>query len=67
MASVAKFLHRLSLESSLYCDARFRVMDTDPEIWTSLMWCNFLRPVESRVYEEAKDKTKVCHLSACAK
>ena len=23
------------------------------------MWCNFLRPVESRVYEEAKDKTKV--------
>ena len=37
---------------------RFRVMDTDPEIWTSLMWCNFLRPVESRVYEEAKDKTK---------
>ena len=33
-------------------------MDTDPEIWTSLMWCNFLRPVESRVYEEAKDKTK---------
>lgn len=34
-------------------------MDTDPEIWTSLMWCNFLRPVESRVYEEAKDKTKV--------
>ncbi|CAK9099898.1 Dynein axonemal heavy chain 6 (Axonemal beta dynein heavy chain 6) (Ciliary dynein heavy chain 6) [Durusdinium trenchii] len=39
--------------------SRFRVMDTDPEIWTSLMWCNFLRPVESRVYEEAKDKTKV--------
>ena len=37
---------------------RFRVMDTNPEIWTSLMWCNFLRPVESRVYEEAKDKTK---------
>jgi hypothetical protein len=33
-------------------------MDTDPEIWTSLMWSNFLRPVESRVYEEAKDKTK---------
>ena len=23
------------------------------------MWCNFLRPVESRVYEEAKDKAKV--------
>ena len=90
--------------------ARFRVLDTDPEIWNSLMllccmtehlgeivqfenlrktrsqklaklclreairmvrtwlahprfeewprWCNFLRPVESRVYEEAKDKTK---------
>ncbi|CAJ1337950.1 unnamed protein product [Effrenium voratum] len=34
-------------------------MDTDFEIWTSLMWCNFLRPVENRVYEEAKDKTKV--------
>ncbi|CAJ1374166.1 unnamed protein product [Effrenium voratum] len=39
--------------------SRFRVMDTDFEIWTSLMWCNFLRPVENRVYEEAKDKTKV--------
>ena len=35
------------------------MLDTDPELWTSLMWCNFLRPVESRVYEEAKDKTKV--------
>ncbi|CAE7211449.1 DNAH6 [Symbiodinium sp. KB8] len=39
--------------------SRFRVLDTDPEIWNALMWCNFLRPVESRVYEEAKDKTKV--------
>ncbi|CAE8588678.1 unnamed protein product [Polarella glacialis] len=38
---------------------RFRVMDTDPEIWNKIMWCNFLRPVDSRVYEEAKDMAKV--------
>jgi len=38
---------------------KFRVMDTDPEIWNKIMWCNFLRPVDSRVYEEAKDQTKV--------
>eukprot|EP00930_Biecheleria_cincta_P027502 TRINITY_DN19311_c0_g1_i1.p1 TRINITY_DN19311_c0_g1~~TRINITY_DN19311_c0_g1_i1.p1 ORF type:complete len:4103 (-),score=885.99 TRINITY_DN19311_c0_g1_i1:122-12430(-) len=39
--------------------SRFRVMDTDPAIWNQIMWCNFLRPVDSRVYEEAKDRTKV--------
>eukprot|EP00930_Biecheleria_cincta_P042962 TRINITY_DN29559_c0_g2_i1.p1 TRINITY_DN29559_c0_g2~~TRINITY_DN29559_c0_g2_i1.p1 ORF type:complete len:4097 (+),score=999.81 TRINITY_DN29559_c0_g2_i1:1152-12293(+) len=39
--------------------SRFKVMDTDPEIWSKVMWCNFLRPVDSRVYEEAKDYKKV--------
>eukprot|EP00928_Gymnodinium_smaydae_P068046 TRINITY_DN5109_c0_g4_i2.p1 TRINITY_DN5109_c0_g4~~TRINITY_DN5109_c0_g4_i2.p1 ORF type:complete len:3873 (+),score=1233.23 TRINITY_DN5109_c0_g4_i2:1305-11621(+) len=38
---------------------RFRVGDTDPEIWGKVMWCDFLRPIDSRVYEEAKDMSKV--------
>eukprot|EP00929_Paragymnodinium_shiwhaense_P038458 TRINITY_DN20312_c0_g1_i3.p1 TRINITY_DN20312_c0_g1~~TRINITY_DN20312_c0_g1_i3.p1 ORF type:complete len:2030 (-),score=489.14 TRINITY_DN20312_c0_g1_i3:63-5702(-) len=39
--------------------ARFRVSEAEPEIWNAVMWCDFLRPVDSRVYEEAKDPAKV--------
>jgi len=39
--------------------SRFRVLDTDPDVWTQVMWCTFLRPVDSAVYEEAKDPNKV--------
>merc|ERR1719199_2234256 len=39
--------------------ARFRVSDTDPEYWSMVMFCDFLRPIDSRVYEEAKDRNKV--------
>jgi dynein heavy chain len=39
--------------------AKFRVSDTDPDFWRSVMFCDFLRPIDSRVYEEAKDKNKV--------
>eukprot|EP00931_Biecheleriopsis_adriatica_P066335 TRINITY_DN4071_c0_g1_i5.p1 TRINITY_DN4071_c0_g1~~TRINITY_DN4071_c0_g1_i5.p1 ORF type:complete len:3484 (+),score=878.42 TRINITY_DN4071_c0_g1_i5:1149-10454(+) len=38
---------------------RFKVLDADPEIWNKVMWCNFLRAADSRVYEEAKDYKKV--------
>jgi dynein heavy chain len=39
--------------------SRFRVADVDPDIWTQVMFCDFLRPIDSRVYEEAKDRNKV--------
>jgi len=39
--------------------ARFRILEVDPEIWNKVMWCDFLRPIDSRVYEEAKDPVKV--------
>jgi dynein heavy chain len=39
--------------------SRFRVMDYDPEVWGAVTWCDYLRPVDSRVYEEAKDRAKV--------
>lgn len=39
--------------------ARFRVMDVDLDFWNKIMWCDFLRPIDSRVYEEVKDMNKV--------
>jgi len=39
--------------------SRFRAADVDPDVWDQITWCDFLRPIDSRVYEEAKDKTKV--------